>query len=210
MLNARNGAYALAVFAISVACSSSKTIQVPARMDLRGYGTVGMLEFSSARSGELGRQASREFLSAIQSAQPGVPVLELGDAQGAVTPVGGGSLDLATIRRLGEEYGVDVIIFGVFETKEVRPKVSIGSALESLSARAEIEGLLNTKMFDTRNGATIWTKTARCKEEVASVSLANGELSTAGANYPDTAREKLVRVLVAETTEDFRPSYVRQ
>jgi hypothetical protein len=210
MHNARNGASVLAVLAISFACSSSKTIEVPARMDLRGYGTIGLVGFSSEKAEELSQQASREFLSAIHSAQPGVAVLELGDARSVLPSLDRGSLDIKTIRKIGEEYGVDVIIFGVLETKEVRPKISIGSTLESVSARAEVEGLLNAKMFDTRNGATIWTKTARCKETVANLSVSGGELSAAGAHYPDAAREKLVRVLVAETTEDFRPSYVRQ
>jgi hypothetical protein len=204
------GACALTLLAIGVACSSSTRVQIPPRMDLRSYGTVGMIRFSSEETEDLSRQASQEFLSNIQSAQPGVAVLELGDAKGVLASLGAGTLDVATIRRIGDAYGVDVIIFGVLETKEVRPRVSIGSILESVSARAEIEGSLDAKMFDTRNGATIWTKSARCQKTVASLSVSEGGVSAAGADHPDTAREKLVRVLVAQTTEDFWPSYVRQ
>lgn len=210
MRSTRNFSCALAVLAVLVACSPSKHVQVPARVDLRAYGTVGMINFSSDATDDLGRRASREFLSAIQAAQPGVAVLELGDADALLTGLDSRSLDISTIRRIGDEYGVDVIIFGALDAKEVRPKISIGSVLSSVNARAEIEGSLNAKMFETRNGATVWTRNAAHKETVASLSVSEGGVSSVGADYPDTAQEKLVHVLVAEATEDFWPRWIRQ
>ena len=50
-----------------IGCSSSKTVQVPPRMDLMRYGTIGMISFSSQDDSGLNDQASREFLAALQS-----------------------------------------------------------------------------------------------------------------------------------------------
>jgi hypothetical protein len=193
-----------------IGCSSSKTVQVPPRMDLMRYGTIGMISFSSQDESGLNDQASRQFLAALQSAQPGLPVLELGDQNSLLAFLEARSLDPKTIRAIGEAYGVDVVIFGAFETKEVKPKFSMGSLMESVSASAEIEASLNAQIYDARSGATLWTKLTRGKETVAGLSLSKSGISGVGASDPDDVQEKLVRILVAEATEDFRPSYMRQ
>lgn len=185
------------------ACSSSTLVQVPPRMDLRGLGTVGMVTFTSPGDSEIGRQATSEFLAALQAAQPGVPVLE-------IPAPAGGALDPAAIRALGKEHGVGALIVGVLEAKSVKPRVSVGGGLESLNARAEIEGELNAKIYQAGSGATMWSSLARGRETIASVSVSEGGLAGLGANSRDDANGRLVRGLVNRATEDFRPTWVRQ
>lgn len=193
---------ALAALALG-GCSSSSMVQVAPRMDLRSYGTIGMLQFSSAGDEEIGRQATREFLTALQSAQPGIPVLEIQAPAGT-------AMDPETIRALGQEHHVDALIVGVLEAKPVKPKVAVGGGLESLTAKAEIEGQLNAKLYDSDSGATIWSTLSHGRETVASLSVSGGGLSGIGADSRDDASSRLVRGLVDRATEDFRPTWVRQ
>jgi hypothetical protein len=212
MLNRRIAALAGlgAALGLVAACSSSRLVQVPPRMDLRGYGTIGMIEFASNTQEDLREAASHEFLTALQDAQPGVPVLELGSERRVLRSLPADELDPSTIRAIGERYQVDVCLVGVLETKEVKPKVSIGSTVESLSATAEVEGSLSAKLFDTRNGATLWSSRAQGKETVAHLSVSEEGLSGIGASDPDDALGQLVHTLVSRATTDFRPSWIRQ
>lgn len=192
------------------ACSSGRMVQVPPRVDLSELGTVGLIDFRSPQgSNDLSRQANRQFLTEIQSAQPGVAVLELGDEARVLQGVGAESLDPETMRAIGEKHRVDVILFGVLEAKEVRPKLSIGGGLESLNAKAEVEGSLVAKMYDTRTGATLWTCSRNDTRAIAALSVSGGGLSGGGTTDPAAARGELFQALVARATEDFRPTWTR-
>ena len=192
------------------ACSSGRLVQVPPRVDLAAMGTIGMVEFRSPEgSAELSRQANRQFLTEIQSAQPGVPVLELGDEARVLGGVSARTLDPETVRAIGEKHRVDTLLFGVLSAKEVKPKVSIGGGLESLKAKAEIEGTLTAKMYDTRTGATLWTCATADKRTIAALSVSGGGLSGGGTADTDGARSDLFQALVFQATGDFRPSWMR-
>jgi hypothetical protein len=212
MFNRRNAALIglVAALGLVTACSSSRMVMVPPRMDLGDYGTIGMIEFGSNAPEGVQQHASREFLTAVQDAQPGVPVLELGSEQRVLSSLPASELDPSAIQAIGEQYQVDAILFGMVETKEVKPNVSIGSMMESMSATAEIEASLNAKLYDTRSGATLWSRMARGKETVARLAVSPEGLSGSGASDPDDALSKLVDELVLNTTADFRPTWVRQ
>lgn len=190
-------------------CASTHLEQTPPRLDLAGYGTIGLIEIGSAREAELGREANRQFLTAIQAAQPGVPLLELGEEAAVLRDVNATALDPASARALGQKHGVDVLLWGVLETKEVRPKVSLGGDLSSLSAKAEVQGSLLTKLIDTHSGATLWTFSSSDKRTLAAVSVSGSGVSGSGAVEPGDAREQLVRTLVQRATADFRPGWTR-
>ena len=69
------------------ACSHKPPPQAvlePARVDLSRFGTLGLVEFESGAVDGFGAAVSREYFAALQAAQPGTPVLELGEpAKGA-------------------------------------------------------------------------------------------------------------------------------
>lgn len=187
-------------------CSSNK-ILVPPRLDLAQYGTIGMIEFSSAASTELAPVASREFLATIFSAQPGVPVLELGTEGNVLGSVERPELDVAAVQAIGKRYLVDALVVGTLDLHDVTPNVSVGSGVR---VGADVEGSLNARILDTRTGATIWTSATRGRQPVAHVGVDGGGLAGIGARDPDQARSRLVLDLVDRATADLWPRWERQ
>lgn len=207
----RTGAAAgLAVALSLVAACSSQRILMPPPVDLHAFGTIGMLEFASAAGTDLNARASREFMAAIHSAQPGVPVLELGDRNRNLAEVGHATVDAEAIRALGKKHQVDTLLVGELDAQRVRPGVSLGAALESLSAGADLQGALTVRMYDTRTGATLWTEAVTGSTPLAAVAVANGDLSGLGVTDPRVAEDHLVEMLVSRATQDFWPYWVRQ
>lgn len=207
--NRKVGLYLIGIASIVVSACASKVL-VPPRVDLARYGTIGMIEFSSDDGEGLGPLASQEFVAAIQSAQPGVPILELGEKGRVLRSVQRDALDPEAISAIGEKYRVDAVVAGDFDAEGVRPKFSMGSMMKSMSASAYIEGVLIARIFEARSGATIWMNTARGRETVAHVDISKSSLPHFGAQDPGDAQGRLVRGLVARLTTDFWPHYEKQ
>lgn len=187
--------------ALALGCSTPKPkVLIPPRVDLGSFGNLALIEFSATGGERLGMIASREFLSAMQSAQPGTPVLELGDERRALGSFSGGALDPQALRALGERYHVDAIVVGQLEAHSVKPNVSFDSAVRWVTASAQLEGILNARIIDTHTGATLWSSGARATREIAHVDLSNGNVA---GTSPDDARQELIEALVGTTTSDF-------
>jgi len=191
-----------ALFAAS--CSKPKS-RYPPRVDLASFGTLGMIEFSAAADEGLGPLASREFLASLQSAQPGTPVLELGDERTVLAALSSRKLDVDAIRAIGEKYRVDALVVGALLPESVQPNVSFDSAVQWMSASAALESGLNARILDTRSGATVWSTATRARAELARVDVDAYGVSSASPNSPDDARLRLVRRLVQRATCDFYP-----
>ncbi|MCA9752369.1 MAG: hypothetical protein KC591_09275, partial [Gemmatimonadetes bacterium] len=101
------GIGAIALTLSLAACSSSRMVQGPPRLDLRQYGRVGMLDVTTQPGNTLGTEANRAFVAAIQTAQPGVPVLELGNESQVLRDVGAFLLTPETLRAIGKKHGVE-------------------------------------------------------------------------------------------------------
>ena len=196
-------ATAAALAAFVGACASSKVL-IPPRMDLARCGTIGMINFEAGADGDLGQFASQEFLASVQAAQPGTPVLELGASQEVLYAVKRTTIDPETIKAIGKKYAVDAIVFGRYTTEELRPRVSLDPA--SLNASAEIQGHLESRIYDTRTGATLWTNTAGARQTVAKVQLGGGGIAGGGQSMDDV-HDRLVHSLVDQVTTDFWPHW---
>jgi hypothetical protein len=183
---------------------------MPAPVDLHAFGTIGLLEFTSAAGANINILASREFLAAIHSAQPGVPVLEIGDRHRSLAAVGHAAIDADAIRALGKRHQVDTLLVGELDARRVTPGVRLGAGFESLSAGADLQGALTVRMYDTRTGATLWTEAVTGSTPIAAVAVANGDLSGLGVTDPHAAESRLVQALVSRATQDFWPYWVRQ
>jgi len=201
---------ALAALLLLVAACSSKRVLMPAPIDLHAFGTIGLLEFTSAAGPDINALASREFLAAVHSAQPGVPVLEIGNRQRSLTDVGHATLDADAIRALGKRHQVDTLLVGELDARRVTPGVRLGTGFESLSAGADLQGALTVRMYDTRTGATLWSEAVTGSTPIAAVAVANGDLSGLGVTDPLAAESHLVQALVSRATQDFWPYWVRQ
>jgi hypothetical protein len=202
-----------AALLLLVACSHRPPppppVLVPPLVQLSELGAVGMIDFSVSGPEALAPVASQQFLATLQSAQPGVAVLELGSRERVLAAVGGGVLDPDSIRAIGEKYRLDAILVGELQTRQVRPQVSMRE-LSSFKASAEIEGVLHARLFETQRGATLWTTSEATRAPLARVELDPFGVRDWSANEPEQVQVAIVRELVSRATVDFQPRWVRR
>ena len=205
----------LHVFGIALAlmlgCATKVTVFVPPRVDLAAYGSIGLIDFSSNRGkADLERYGSQELMKTVQSAQPGTRILELGPERRVLASIEHDEFDFEAIRAIGKRYGVDAVFVGNLDFTEIKPKVRISMSLESLSAQAEVEAFLSTRLMETASGATVWTNSARDRAAVAHFKMLSSRPASFGAGDPNDAQLRLVQGLVVRITQDFRGHYERR
>jgi hypothetical protein len=94
------------------ACTTTVLVPVSPRMDLKGYGTLGIVEFTSNSDAAINARATRQFQENIQSAQPGTRFLDLGSRESLLAAVGAKQLDVDALKQIGQKYSVDAIFLG--------------------------------------------------------------------------------------------------
>ncbi len=209
-MNARCTAI-LTATALLAATACSEKVLMPPRVDLSGYDTIGIVEFTSNSKGNLDTYATQKFLQNVQAAQPGVRALEHGSESYVLSKIGAKELDFMAIRKLGKEYGIDALFVGHLEVTSVKPKVNIGRMLTSMSLEANVSADLTTRLFETKSGATAWTRSSRGSAPVAAVSLAGNGLPTSfESDDPEKAYGKLVNSLVRKVGSDFWSYYTKK
>ena len=67
----------LAAVLLVTACASTTLVELPPRVDLRPYGQVGLVTFSSNTRESLAERATRRFAEQVLQGQLGVEVLEI-------------------------------------------------------------------------------------------------------------------------------------
>ena len=203
------GAGILAVALLS-ACSRTVVVPVPPRMDLKGYGTVGIVDFNSNSERAISARATRQFQEQVQAAQPGTRFIELGERQQLLAAVGARQLDAVSLRKIGEKYGVSAVFLGdiAYSEPRVDVKVSDMTRLEG-GVRAEIRGDISARLLETASGASVWSTSGWARRQVGSLKL-SADYGVSGGMSQANPREEMVPALVHEITHDFRPSYVRQ
>jgi hypothetical protein len=191
-------------------CSSTVLVSVPPRMDLKSYGTLGIVEFGSNSDGAINVHATRQFQQQIQAAQPGTPFIELGNREAVLAAVGGRQLDVDALRRIGEKYGVAAIFLGDIAYSEPRTDVKL-TDLTKLEGgmRTEIRGDISSRLVETRTGASVWSNSAWARRQIGRLSV-SAEYGVSGGVSKSNPREEMVPALVYQLTHDFRPSSVRQ
>lgn len=200
----------LLALAMLCGCSSTVLVPVPPRVDLKGYGTLGIVEFQSGSSSALGAQAARRFQEQVQAAQPGTPFIELGSKEAVLAAVGSRTLDAEAYRRIGARYGVAAVFVGELAYSEPQTQIRVKdlAALEG-GIRAEMRADLSTRLHDARTGASIWASSAWAKRQIGRVNVSM-EHGVSGALGKSDPREEMVPSLVHQLTHDFRPGVVRQ
>ena len=191
-------------------CSKTVLVPVPPRMDLKSYGTLGIVEFGANSESAASVQATRKFQEQIQAAQPGTPFLELGKREALLAEVGSRQLDANALRRIGEKYGVAAIFVGEIVYSEPKTDVKI-TDLAKLDAgvRTEIRGDISTRLIDTRTGASVWSNSAWARRQMGHLNV-SAEHGVSGAVKKSNPREEMVPALVYQLTHDFRPTSMRQ
>ena len=197
------------LFIIVLGCTPKKIVTVPPNIDLRTYKNIGIIEFSSNANSQLQQFTSQKFLRSIQSSQPGVRILELGNEEQVLKSVQHHQLNLEAIQAIGKKYNVEALIYGHMEVTNMKPKVKLSTVLSSMSVKADVEASLSARLYETKNGATIWTNSARGKKTVAHVNMVSNGLASFNARDPESAYGKLADWLVQRITQDFRKTYTR-
>jgi hypothetical protein len=197
--------------AVVVGCSHTHTVivPVPPRVDLKPYGTVGIIDFSSNRERATAVQAMRQFQEQVQEAQPGTRFLELGNRDTVLAGVGAREFDPDALRSIGEKYRVKALVLGEIVYAEPRTDIKVAD-IKKLEAgmHSELRADISGRMLETASGASIWTRSAWTKRQIGALSV-SAERGIAGS-MKSNPREEMVPSLVYQLTHDFRPSTVRQ
>lgn len=191
-------------------CSKSVTVEVPPKVNLKAFQTIGVIEFSSNTDEKLNRKATQNFMQSLQNAQPGVLLLELGSKDKVLRSVRQDELNLDAVKAIKKKYGVDAVVTGVLEISEVKPNVQFNKSFTSLSAKAYVNGALSAKLWHSASGATVWTNSSHGKWSVANLNVSAGNLPSFGVSDPEEKYGKMVNELVYALTGDFRPTYVKK
>jgi hypothetical protein len=190
-------------------CASTVLVPVPPRMDLKTYGTVGIVEFASNSDRAVNVSATRQFQERIQAAQPGTRFIELGSRDAMLAAVGGGPLDADALRKIGKKYGVAAIFLGdiAYSDPKTDVKISDLTKLEG-GVRSEVRADISGRLMETSTGASVWSNSAWVKRQIGRVNVADQGVNVAVSK--SNPREEMVPALVYQLTHDFRPSSVRQ
>ena len=206
--------YAVFVMLLSLAvqwgCSKTVLVPVPPRMELKSYGTLGIVEFASNSDPAINSYATQQFQEQIQGAYPGTPILELGSRQAVLEAVGATQLDAEAMTKIGKKYGVSAVFVGdiVYSEPKTDLRLTDLTKLEG-GVRTEVKGELSAKLMETKSGASVWSSSAWAKRQIGAVSVSTrqGVSASLGDTNP---RKEMVPALVFHVTEDFRPKMVRQ
>ena len=101
-------------------------------------GTIGVVAFDVQSDEQLPGDITLKFIQHLQSAQPGVPILELGNQANVLREIGFGTLDTEAVKAIGKKYGVDSLLTGTLEVTQSFPDVKIGQDLTSMSAASYV------------------------------------------------------------------------
>jgi hypothetical protein len=199
---------ALVVVACRHAPPTPRVLLEPA-VDLRQFRRVAIVEFAPSGPGAapVARLVTRRFLEAVQAGQPGVRILELGAQDRVLAAIGHRELDFEAIQAIGKKYGADAVFAGQLELSEVKPRVSLSQALESLGLKVNVDALLTARLLEASGGATLWSHSCQSSEQVASVSLSRQGASGASARDPEEAYGRLARTLAQRVSYELGPRY---
>ena len=203
---ARAAARWLGALLVAQGCAHDQ-VEVPPRIELASWPTIGIVEFRNADEPELASLATSQFIQMLHAAQPGTPILELGSERRVLEQLGRGELDFAAARAIGEHFGVDAVFAGELVLDAPKPEVKLGEAFDSIDARAVVTGRLETRLLEARGGATVWSDSASASAPVARFGLAEGVGPVFGVTDPRDARLAVVRQLVWSQRYAFHPSW---
>jgi hypothetical protein len=212
-LSAMTGLGLMALCLWGAACAKTIVVEIPPRIDLQPFQTIGIVEFSSTSpnaTDALNQLATQKFMSYIQGAQPQVRFLELGSESHVLHSVGHERLDLEALKAIGKKYGIGSIFTGVYDISDVKPSMSIGGDLSSLNVSAAVYISLVSKHWDTNTGATIWTDSRHGQWNVAGFHKEADLPGSISISDPGDSYGRHLEQLDYAVTDSFRPHYERR
>src|SRR4029079_13915524 len=155
-------------------CSSTRRVlvDVPPRLDLKSYGTLGVIEFGSNYDTATNVRATREVVTRIHAAQTGTRVLELGSREALLASVGARQLDVDALRRIGARAGADAFLVGdiVYSDPKTDIRINDLSRLDG-GMRTEVRGDLSVRLVETKSGASVWSGSSWARRQLNRVNV---------------------------------------
>ena len=190
-------------------CSSTVLVTVPPRVDLKGYGTLGVVDFTSNSGGAGAARATQQLQEQIQAAQPGTRFIELGGREAVLAAVGRNQLDADAAKRIGKRYGVDAVFLGEIAYSDAKTDIRVND-LTKLDAglRTEVLGDISARLVETASGASVWSNSGWVRKQVGRVNVSEQGISASMTK--SDPREEMVPALVYQITHDFRPTTERR
>ena len=176
----------------------------PPRVNLEGFGAIGIVQFRSEAKGNIAEYATRIFIEVLVKSQPGARIKELGPEDEVLRDIRANRFSPDALEARRRRFNVDAVILGTLDMSNIRPRVNLLSIISTLSVSAEVDAVLTARLLDTRDGTTLWTDSARDHKTVAQVSVFRGGDIFFDARDPEKAYGSLIRALVAQTTRDFQ------
>jgi len=190
-------------------CSSTVLVSVPPRVDLKGYGTLGVVDFTSNGSAAASARATQQLQEQIQSAQPGTRFIELGSRETVLAAVGRNQVDADAAKRIGKKYGVDAVFVGEIAYSDPKTDVRVNDlARLDASLHTEVKGDISARLVETARGASVWSNSGWVRRQVGRLNVSESGVS--GAMTKSDPRDEMVPALVYQLTHDFRPTTERQ
>jgi len=200
-------AFILIVF---ISCSHSVVVLVPPAVDLIPYERIGLITFSIENAkGALDEMATQRFLQEITWSQKGIQVIELGKINDVLGKISKKTLDLDTIKAIGEHFNVTSFFYGQIKVSDVKPHIDIAALISGLRVRASFNIALTARLFSTETGATLWTDSVYRKGSLADMSIGQDRIPYFDVRDQEEAYRELTEGLIYELTRDFRPTKQR-
>ena len=193
----------------ALGCAHTVVVEIPPKIDLQPYKTIGIVEFTSNSDEKLNQIATQKFMGSIQNAQPNLRFLELGPEDQLVKKLGRNAMDIEAIKAIENKYGVSSIFTGSFLISDIAPKVDIGTNLSSLRASAVVNVSMVSKHWDTVSGATIWSNSRQGHWKVAGIHSNSKDISFSMTN-PEDQYGRYLEELAFAVTDNFRPHYEKR
>ena len=152
--------------------------------------------------------STQRFLRAIQAAQPGTRVIELGSEHRVLESVNRHSWDRETLRLVKEEHGVDAVLLGRLDVERSKPQVRLSTFVNRIGVKQDVNAELSARLVETESGATMWTDDAKCTANLAHASFSDRGEGNFGAKDADATYGEMVDGLVYRVTDAFRVHYI--
>lgn len=183
----------------------------PPRFDLTNLGRLGIITFSDNARPSVAEYATQKFQSEIQTAQVGIPIVELGTEKDLLKSIGSGQLDMDAYKKIAQKYKVAAVFSGSVIYSDVKTDVKIKDITKlSGSVKSVLYGTLSVKFVETESGATLWNDSVSWNRKLGGVNVDKNKGVSFGINTSDDPYRKLVPDMVHDVSSIFRGYYVNK
>jgi hypothetical protein len=199
-----------AIFSLA-SCAKTVNVYYPPPFDLTQFGRMGLITFSDNAQPSVAEYATEQFQNQIQSAQMGIPIVELGTEEKVMKSIGSNQLDLEAMQKIGQQYKVSAVFIGSVVYSDVKTDVNLQDLMKlKANVNTTLDGTLSVKLVETEGGATLWSNSASWTRKLGKLSVSERTGISVGARGYDDAYKKLIPDMVRDVTYDFRGRYVKE